>query len=259
MGLGHCQSFRRQRRQSADLAFSNQPLVSRILALDNRPARKLRESNVYPQFNAYGNFIEFNVTTMAPYLDGGDAILALLKQAQGVASTATSDGTFKAQFNAWRCPSQRGGFGLIQASTVGDYADYIIGLGYAYFGRTDVWATMHAMNPGQWSNMGDPALLKQLSGRRPDAEQVLMNDLLYTWQNGETWGPNHVKSFSTNQTRAYSGNYLSMSGNNTLFGDGRVAWKPAAEFQLAAMQNGNLSTTVPHTQQFSNSMGFNVW
>lgn len=151
-----------------------------ILALDNRPAQRLRASNVYPKFNGYGDFSEFNVLTMAPYMDGGDAILAVLKQANGVASTTTSDATFQAKFNAWRCPSQRGGFGLIQASTAGDYADYIIGLGYAYFGRTDLWATMHSLNPGQWSNMGDPALLKQLGGRRPEAEQVLMNDLLYT-------------------------------------------------------------------------------
>ncbi len=221
-----------------------------ILALNNRSATLTTGIG--------GDRCEFTIADMAGYMEGGDAVFAAFTAAAAAGNYGNlADAGLQAKTSSWRCPSQRSGFSLSHASAYGAYSDYIVGLGYAYFGRTDLWTSLYQKGIFA-SGMASPENLEQLVGRIPQANQVMMNDLLFSWTSSETYGPNHVKSFSSKQARTATGDFQTMSGNNTLYGDGRVAWKTASAFLLTDMQTGNL-TNVPHTEHFSNGYGHNFW
>ena len=85
--------------------------------------------------------------------------------------------------------------------------------------------------------------LNAICARTPDGDRILMTETLMYDAKTETsaldgherlTGPNHLKSFGTRDQR---GSLEAMSGNYALFGDGRVAWRSRATWDLAKMQS----------------------
>ena len=84
--------------------------------------------------------------------------------------------------------------------------------------------------------------LNAICARTPDGDRILMTEtLMYDAKTDEAMldghsrltGPNHLKSFGTRDKR---GSLEAMSGNYALLGDGRVAWRSRATWDLAKMQ-----------------------
>ncbi len=205
---------------------------------------------------SYGGAVagQFTLNRIADYMDGGERVKQVFLDAKAESAAGWKDLPL-APFASWRCPSQRGGFYYQAGSTFGPlWSDFIIGMGYSYFARTDLWAK-NGVNM-----FVDPAWTDQLCGRLPTATGVLMNDTLWTWTRPGWIGPNHIKSFGSTDAR---GDLRKMAGNNTLYGDGRVEWKTVARFQVEAiMDPANNLSTVPHLHPLSggyHAESFDLW
>ncbi len=196
---------------------------------------------------------EFTLTRMADYMEGGERVLQVFQQAKATATSGWQDLPVGA-FSSWRCPSQRGGFYFQAGSSFGPlWSDFVIGMGYSYFARTDLWDKYMGNN----QMFSDPAWKTQLSGRLPNPNGVLMNDTLWYWTFPGFMGPNHIKSMGVTDVR---GDVRAMAGNNTLYGDARVEWKPAAAFDLQGMMDpANDKSTIPHTHPAGHGESWDFW
>jgi len=204
---------------------------------------------------AYGGNVagQFTLNRMIDYMDGGERVRQAFADAKAVSTSGWVDLPVGA-FSSWRCPSQRGGLYYQAGSTYGPlWSDFIIGIGYSYFARTDLWDRHMGAN----HMFANPAWKAQLSGRMPEANGVLMNDTLWYWTFPGFIGPNHVKSFGSTDVR---GDVRQMSGNNTLYGDGRVEWKPASAFDVKGMMDpARPLGSIPHSHPKGHAESFDFW
>jgi len=196
---------------------------------------------------------QFTLNRMVDYIDGGDQVRAAFNDAKAGATAGVVDLPI-GPFSGWRCPSQRGGVYYQAGSTYGPlWSDFIIGLGYSYFARTDLWDKYMGLN----KMFSDPSWKAQLCAQSPKATQVLMNDTLWAWTRPGYQGPNHLKSFGTTEAR---GDLRKMAGNNTLYGDGHVVFKPAADFDVnEIMTSGSPLTNVPHSHPNGHAESWDFW
>jgi prepilin-type N-terminal cleavage/methylation domain-containing protein len=131
----------------------------------------------------------------------------------------------------WWCPSTR-------QSTRQELNDVINVWGYfnssySYFGRVDLWRAGQATQP-------DDLTAKQLR-----SDRLLMSDVLVWWDYGKLWSYNHGRKPGIVQDPGPPG----FDGLNQLYGDGRVTWKSAKQFDLPALYartgtNGMVRATV---------------
>ncbi len=196
---------------------------------------------------------QFTLNRMADYMDGGERVRDAFNAAKATAAAGMVDLPIGA-FNGWRCPSQRGGIYYQAGSSNGpQWCDFLIGMGYSYFARTDLWDRYLGTN----KMFANPSWKSLLPGQTAKANQVLMNDTIWAWTRPGWMGPNHVKSFSSTEAR---GDLRRMAGNNTLYGDGHVAWKAASEFDVTEMMNsGSTLSTVPHSHPNGHAESWDIW
>jgi prepilin-type processing-associated H-X9-DG protein len=199
----------------------------------------------------------FSVMLMANYMDGGDRVIQAVKEIIATnGPNSYSDLNQIAAMRSWRCPSQRSNTNAqVMKAANASYSDFVVGMGYSYFARTDFWARYIKERGFGIKPQFDPKWANMISGRTAVAEAVLMNDTLFSWQPGQFFGPNHTKQMSFRDNR---GNLKAMSGNNTLYGDGHVAWKPAAEFNISAMMSANPSLT-PTVHPMNSSLSYDFF
>ena len=117
----------------------------------------------------------------------------------------------------WWCPSTR-------QSTQQEINDVVnfwtyFNFSYSYFGRVDLW------RPGQATQPDD------LTAKELRSDRLLMSDLLVWWDYGKLWSYNHGRRPGIVQDPGPPG----IDGLNQLYGDGRVSWKPARQFDLPAL------------------------
>lgn len=96
---------------------------------------------------------------------------------------------------------------------------------YSYFGRVDTWADQ-ASRP------------QDLTEIRLDPTRLLMSDVLSQWHVTEGWTYNHGRQPGINLD---TGKPPGFAGLNQLYGDGRVVWKKAMEFDLPRLNSANPS------------------
>ena len=121
----------------------------------------------------------------------------------------------------WWCPSP-------PAPIPADVASVIQGWGwfnstYSYFGRVDRWQPSSASRP------------QDLTAKELAPDRLLMSDLLSHWHVDDSWSYNHGRRPGINTDRAPA----AFSGLNQLFGDVRVFWKPAKQFDVPNLTPGN--------------------
>ncbi|HZQ48349.1 MAG TPA: type II secretion system protein [Verrucomicrobiae bacterium] len=124
----------------------------------------------------------------------------------------------------WWCPSCPGPFDS-------DISIVIRGWGwfnctYAYFGRVDNFPAGQATRP------------QDLTAKELAPDRLLMSDALNVSPASGGWGYNHGKSPGTTHDPSP---IPRITGLNQLFGDGRVVWKNAGQFNLGALSAANAS------------------
>jgi len=132
----------------------------------------------------------------------------------------------------WWCPSTRQDTQreLNDVVNFWGYFDF----SYSYFGRVDLW------RPGQATQPDD------LTAKQLRSDRLLMSDVLVWWDYGKRWSYNHGKKPGIAQDPGPPG----IDGLNQLYGDGRVTWKSAKQFDLPALYartggtNGMVRATV---------------
>ncbi len=123
----------------------------------------------------------------------------------------------------WWCPSAP----LISAA---DNAANLSGWGwitwcYCYYGRVDLWTPREASQP------------QDLMAKEPASDRLWMSDVL-NWNTAGVWSYNHGR---TPGFFLDHGVTPSFTGLNELFGDGRVVWKNANQFDGKDLNSGNNS------------------
>jgi len=126
----------------------------------------------------------------------------------------------------WWCPSPPAPIAADVAAVIRDWGWF--NSTYAYFGRVDVWSPGAASRP------------QDLTAKGLTSDRLLMSDLLSQWHVDDSWSYNHGKRPGINADHAP----VAFSGLNQLFGDGRVAWKPASKFDLPNLVSGNTNIGV---------------
>lgn len=131
----------------------------------------------------------------------------------------------------WWCPSTR----VDTKKEVMDVVDFwgYFNSCYSYFARVDLWRPGQAVAP-------DELTAKQLR-----SDRLLMSDVLVWWDYGKLWSYNHGKKPGILQDAGPPG----FDGLSQLYGDGRVVWKPARQFDLPNLYsrtgtNGMVRATV---------------
>ena len=128
----------------------------------------------------------------------------------------------------WWCPSPPPPIPADVAAVIRDWGWF--NSTYSYFGRVDVW------KPGAASRPQD------LTAKGLVSDRLVMSDLLSHWNADGSWSYNHGQRPGINTDHAPP----SFSGLNQLFGDGRVLWKPARQFDRPNLNAGNNSIGVVH-------------
>lgn len=152
---------------------------------------------------------------MAPYLPG--------------VSPAPSPNTHVEYSGVWRCP---GGYKMKQEDVDAEVAAWgLNSMDYGYFARADRWKVGQASHP------------ENLTERELRADRLLMSDRLYQWHVDMSWSYNHGRL-----PERFGGPDLGpmpgLRGLNQLYGDGRVAWKPARQIQPDKLSFGNNAINV---------------
>lgn len=114
----------------------------------------------------------------------------------------------------------------------------LLGVGYSFFGRTE------RMLAGYVSDD------QKLTQQRIEANRLLMSDTVYHWHVDGSWWMNHGGPVAPSGP-----NGPDLRGANQLFGDGRVRWKSAAEFNVAALRDQWASAPIMWSDQIG-SDGF---
>ena len=157
----------------------------------------------------------YNVEAMSLYLKG---ILA-----------APEPNTHVEYGGVWRCP---GGYRPTQAEVDGEAAgSHINNMDYCYYGRADVWQPAQASHP------------ENLTERQLLADRLLMSDRLCLWHGDMHWSYNHGRLPARMGVLDF-GKYPGVSGQNQLYGDGRVVWKTARQIQADQLSFGNNTINV---------------
>jgi prepilin-type N-terminal cleavage/methylation domain-containing protein len=128
----------------------------------------------------------------------------------------------------WWCPSAPPPNPVDEASVIQSWG-YFNG-GYSYFGRVDLW-------PDQASRPQD------LTARGLDPRRLLMSDVLSEWHMNNGWTYSHGRRPGINLDTGFPPGF---SGLNQLYGDGRVVWKNANQFDLHHLNNANNSIGLVH-------------
>ena len=131
----------------------------------------------------------------------------------------------------WWCPSTRQDTQK-ELNDVVNFWGYF-NSSYSYFARVDLW------RPGQATQPAD------LTAKELRSDRLLMSDVLVWWDYGKLWSYNHGKKPGIVQDPGPPG----IDGLNQLYGDGRVIWKSAKQFDLPALYartgtNGMVRATV---------------
>lgn len=92
----------------------------------------------------------------------------------------------------------------------------LIHSGYAYYGRADLWSNNNHLVPAG-----------SVSGRHLASDAVLMTDTLYAINDGRYLPVSHSTVIA-----GAGGERSDVAGINRLFGDGHVAWKDRARFNI---------------------------
>jgi len=178
---------------------------SRVVMCTDETANMYRHPPTIYMTN-FGGFDYISVYALNPYLPGVFA---------GV-NTADVGGV-------WWCPSA-------PEPAAADVSNEIINWhwfnsAYSYFGRVDLWSAGEASRP------------QDLTARELDPNRLLMCDDLVHNNGGNCWSYNHgARPGITNDYNKIPG----FAGINQLYGDGRVAWKSVNQFNVAALQPGNM-------------------
>ena len=96
---------------------------------------------------------------------------------------------------------------------------------YSYFARVDLWRPGQAIQPDE------------LTAKELRSDRLLMSDVLVWWDYGKLWSYNHGKKPGIVQDPGPPG----IDGLNQLYGDGRVVWKSAKQFDLPALYSRTLT------------------
>lgn len=125
----------------------------------------------------------------------------------------------------WWCPSAPPlGSSDIVANVV---ANRWFSWSYCYFGRVDNWTTREAPRP------------QDLTAKELAPNRLVMSDVLnFAPYQGKTWSYNHGKKPGFFHD---FGATPSFTGLNQLYGDGRVVWKGANQFDATSLISGNNS------------------
>ena len=76
---------------------------------------------------------------------------------------------------------------------------------------------------------------QDLTAKELAPDRLLMSDLLSHWHVDDSWSYNHGRRPGINSDRVPA----AFSGLNQLFGDVRVLWKPAKQFDVPNLTPGN--------------------
>lgn len=190
------------------------------------------------------------VAKLAQYLPNGERIYGEM-QTQLAGAAVNSVWKSVAIRTEWECPTYRGErWGNIYAANVDASGKPCIQLsmGYAYYARI--------AELGQRVNKQQSRFPELLTGRRLDAERVLLSDTLFMWLPGAGGGgSNHSQRHGFTGTGA-GGNYSDMAGVNQFFGDGSVRWKARDQFNIPAMCAGALSVPSVHPEGHGESFDY---
>jgi prepilin-type N-terminal cleavage/methylation domain-containing protein len=145
----------------------------------------------------------FNVEALSPYLPG-IRITANDVQVGGI----------------WWCPSAQ--IPKPEDITAQAKSWGYISTSYAYFARSETWSSSSANRP------------RDLVEKELISERLLMTDSLFHWNGDQKYYYNHGRN-------PWRGDLYppKFSGLNQLFGDGRVVWKSARQFDISNLKPGN--------------------
>jgi hypothetical protein len=117
--------------------------------------------------------------------------------------------------NVWRCPADRSH----------QYDQQVVlwyyHMGYSYWAGADTWPTNAGQGGAIWTTPD------AITDRRLSADRLLWSDTLYFNPNG--W---FLAAHARNWSRDLNTQWSAMTGMNQAFGDGRVAWKSAADLHV---------------------------
>ena len=149
----------------------------------------------------------WNVEVMAPYTKG--------------ALPAASPDTRVVYAGIWLCP---GGYKTTQQEVDNEAAGaHVNNQDYAYYGRADQWKASEASHP------------ENLTERELRSDRLIMSDRLFLWNGDRHWSYNHGGIAPMRAGSLDLAPLPRLSGQNQLFGDGRVFWKTAREIQVAKL------------------------
>ena len=131
---------------------------------------------------------------------------------------STKDASAAHLRGTWSCPSAKWTDNIGMINGVGSNPEFIH-IGYAYYGRSDLWDPLNVVSPGT-----------ELTGRRLDPNRLLMADAMYALFDGRCLPANHTCGRGRD-----GGNRAELAGLNRLFGDGRVNWKDRTAFNVPAL------------------------
>jgi prepilin-type N-terminal cleavage/methylation domain-containing protein len=135
----------------------------------------------------------------------------------------------------WWCPSPPAPIPADVASVIHDWGWF--NSAYSYFGRVDVWTPYEATHP------------QDLTRKELVSDRLLMSDLLSHWNFDNSWSYNHGKRPGINTDPGPP----AFAGLNQLYGDGRVAWKPAGKFLTPLNPN---NSSIPMVRAYSTDSTF---
>ncbi len=147
-------------------------------------------------------------------------------------SLATSGEETRRTIGIWMCPSRRSkdsraiGGNLVNQ---GDGNTYL-NTSYSFLAGSEKWSNVERASSGE-----------DLTQSRLDPQRILISDLFILWA-GRQFFVNHTRTDSVAESQIPT----SFAGMNRLFGDGRVAWKTASEFDLSAISAGD--SAQPHVR-----------
>jgi Tfp pilus assembly protein PilE len=167
--------------------------------------------SIYPflaSFAATNERGQLHAQSLTPYLEAFDVNA---KRTRGVGLCPSSDPRLA---DLW--------------DPTGGWVDDRLALPYSYFGQAGTFG------PGARNTAA-----KDLMDKRPEPDRVWMNYRLFRWWVDGTFHYNHGRHGPASGSFFMDYGPPQVTGLNTLFGDGRVEWHPAAKLNLAGMVNPN--------------------